>query len=148
MQPVRIGDWEHLNSYPLTAFAIPFGTSLVLERPITLEQPVYFPGNERQGVWSSPLLETVFGRTKADRESAPARMVARACGVTSSWLSSLPENYAAPTRSYPYDGSATWFYCRESESSWWTAVPSQPNRKNRPGTLFGNSYQGEKRAHH
>jgi hypothetical protein len=33
----------------------------MLDRPITLEQPVYVPGNERQGVWASPLLETVFG---------------------------------------------------------------------------------------
>ena len=32
-----------------------------MDRPITLEQPVYLPGNERHGVWASPLLETVFG---------------------------------------------------------------------------------------
>src|SRR5262249_29191185 len=51
----------HLGHYPLTALAIPFGSRMVLERPITLDQPVYVPGNERQGVWASPLLETVFG---------------------------------------------------------------------------------------
>jgi hypothetical protein len=34
---------------------------MMLDRPITLEQPVYVPGNERNGVWSSPSLETVFG---------------------------------------------------------------------------------------
>jgi hypothetical protein len=34
---------------------------LVLDRPITLEQPVYVPGNERHGVWASTLLEAVFG---------------------------------------------------------------------------------------
>jgi hypothetical protein len=60
-EPVRIGDWEHLGRYPLTALAIPFGSGMVLERPISLDQPVYVPGNERQGVWASPLLETVFG---------------------------------------------------------------------------------------
>jgi hypothetical protein len=60
-QPVRIGDWEHLESYPLTVLATPYVTGLMLGRPITLEQPVYLPGNERQGVWASPLLETVFG---------------------------------------------------------------------------------------
>ena len=32
-----------------------------LDRPITTEQAVYLPGNERQGVWASPLLETVVG---------------------------------------------------------------------------------------
>ncbi len=40
---------------------IPPVSGLVLDRPITLEQPVYLPGNERRGVWASPLLETVFG---------------------------------------------------------------------------------------
>jgi hypothetical protein len=60
-EPVRIGDWEHLGNYPLTALAIPRVTGLVLEHPITLDQLVYVPGNERQGVWASSLLETVFG---------------------------------------------------------------------------------------
>jgi hypothetical protein len=60
-EPVRIGDWEHLSRYPLTALAIPLGSAMVFERPITLEQPVYVPGNEHHGVWASPLLETVFG---------------------------------------------------------------------------------------
>jgi hypothetical protein len=60
-EPVRIGDWEDLGRYPLTALAVPFVSRMVMEDPITLEQPVYVPGNERQGVWSSSLLETVFG---------------------------------------------------------------------------------------
>ena len=59
-EPVRIGDWEYLASFPLTALLIPPVSGLVLDRPITLEQPVYVPGNERNGVWASPLLETVF----------------------------------------------------------------------------------------
>jgi Permuted papain-like amidase enzyme, YaeF/YiiX, C92 family len=60
-EPVRIGDWEYLASFPLTALLIPPVTGMVLDRPITLEQPVYLPGNDRHGVWSSPLLETVIG---------------------------------------------------------------------------------------
>jgi hypothetical protein len=72
--PVRIGDWEHLSKYPLTALLIPYFTGLVLEHPITLEQPVYLPGNQRHGVWASPLLETVFGpEPKAGREPAPVQ---------------------------------------------------------------------------
>jgi Permuted papain-like amidase enzyme, YaeF/YiiX, C92 family len=59
-EPVRIGDWEDLNRYPLTALVTPYLTELVLERPISLEQPVFLPGNDRQGVWASSLLETVF----------------------------------------------------------------------------------------
>jgi hypothetical protein len=60
-EPVRIGDWEYLASFPLTAILVPAVSGLILDRPITLEQPVYVPGNERHGVWASPLLETVFG---------------------------------------------------------------------------------------
>ena len=44
----------------------------MLDRPITLEQPVYVPGNERHGVWASPLLETVFGPApKVFQDAAP-----------------------------------------------------------------------------
>jgi hypothetical protein len=73
-EPVRIGDWQNLTSYPLTAVAFLYCTGLVLDRPIALEQPVYLPGNESQGVWGSPLLETVFGpEPKRGRESAPGK---------------------------------------------------------------------------
>jgi hypothetical protein len=73
-QPVRIGDWEHLGSYPLTALATPYVTRLMLRHPITLEQPVYLPGNARQGVWASSLLETVFGpEPKWERGAARPR---------------------------------------------------------------------------
>jgi hypothetical protein len=70
-QPVRIGDWENLTSYPLTTFAFLYGTGLVLDQPITLEQPVYLPGNESQGAWGSPLLETVFGPDPKRGPEAP-----------------------------------------------------------------------------
>jgi hypothetical protein len=71
-EPVKIGDWENLMSYPLTALGIPLVSRLMLERPITFEQPVYVPGNARQGVWASPLLETAFGpELKRDRQAAP-----------------------------------------------------------------------------
>ena len=71
-EPVRIGDWEDLVRYPLTALVIPFVSGMVLEHPITLDQPVYVPGTEHQGVWASPLLETVFGpEPKANPGAAP-----------------------------------------------------------------------------
>jgi hypothetical protein len=60
-EPVQIGDWEHMTSFSLTAVLMPGATRLVVGRPITLEQPVYLPGNDRQGAWASPMLETVFG---------------------------------------------------------------------------------------
>jgi hypothetical protein len=71
-EPVRIGDWEYLTSFPLTAFLIPPVTGLVLDRPITLDQPVYLPGNERHGMWASSLLETVVAPDpKAFRDAVP-----------------------------------------------------------------------------
>jgi hypothetical protein len=60
-EPVRIGDWEYLTSFPITALLMPGGTRRVVGRPITLEQPVFLPGNDRHGTWASPKLETVFG---------------------------------------------------------------------------------------
>jgi hypothetical protein len=60
-QPVRIGDWERLAEFPLTALMMPYGSRMVTGRPITLEQPVILPGNDREGLWASQLLETVFG---------------------------------------------------------------------------------------
>jgi hypothetical protein len=75
-EPVRIGDWEHLETYPLTALATPYVTRLMLERPISLQQPVYLPGNERHGVWASSLLETVVGpEPKWEREMALPRVI-------------------------------------------------------------------------
>ena len=59
-EPVRIGDWENLGNYRLTALATPVVTKLFLTEPISLEQPVYVPGNDHEGVWSSSLLETVY----------------------------------------------------------------------------------------
>ena len=51
---------------------IPPVTAMVLGQPITLEQPVYVPGNERNGVWASPLLETVLGPPlKVFHDAAP-----------------------------------------------------------------------------
>ena len=71
-EAVRIGDWEYLTSFPLTALLIQPVSGLVLDRPIILEQPVYVPGNERHGVWASPLLETVFGPApKVFQDAAP-----------------------------------------------------------------------------
>ena len=54
--------------YPLAACSLLFFSGFVLDRPFTLDQPVYLPGNDRQGVWASPLLETVY--STADFEQA------------------------------------------------------------------------------
>jgi hypothetical protein len=74
-EPVRIGDWDNLTRYPLTAVAVLYSAGLVLDQPITLDQPVYVPGHESQGMWASPLLETVYlaPEGKNDGAAAPGR---------------------------------------------------------------------------
>ena len=76
-EPVRIGDWEHLGNYPLTALATPLVTKLFLTEPIGLEQPVYVPGNDHEGVWSSSLLETVYSAEPQASELAAHADLAR-----------------------------------------------------------------------
>ena len=107
-EPVRIGDWEYLASFPLTALLIPPVSGLVLDRPITLEQPVYVPGNERQGVWASPLLETVFGPAPKEFQEAATREPGR-LNMRGIWISSPSPSArcAGPTTSFPLDCSAT-----------------------------------------
>jgi hypothetical protein len=65
--PVQIADWDELAHYPLAVLSLAYFSGLVLDRPFSLDQPVYLPGNERQGVWSSPLLETVYSTAKFPR---------------------------------------------------------------------------------
>jgi hypothetical protein len=52
-EPVRLGEMENAAQYPINMFAFSTLTKL------RLDMPVFFPGNERHGIWSSPLLETV-----------------------------------------------------------------------------------------
>jgi hypothetical protein len=71
-EPVRIGDWKNLGQFPLTTLTALGLSSFMLDAPITLDQPVYVPGDDRQGIWASRWLETV-----AVTEPPPARDTAR-----------------------------------------------------------------------
>ena len=74
-EPVCIGDWENLVQYPLTAMGIVHCSGMFVKNSITLDQQVYVPGNERQGIWASPLLETVYPyptRVNPDKRAPPA----------------------------------------------------------------------------
>jgi hypothetical protein len=52
--PVRLGDMERAPEFPICMFMFQKLSTL------TLEQAVYFPGNERHGIWSCPSLVTVY----------------------------------------------------------------------------------------
>lgn len=58
-EPVMLGDMERASEFPLCIFGLWYASRLALETPLDLQQGVYFPGNERHGIWASPHLETV-----------------------------------------------------------------------------------------
>lgn len=53
-EPVLLGNMENAAQFPICMMAFTYLS------PLKLDQPVYFPGNERHGIWASPLLETVY----------------------------------------------------------------------------------------
>ena len=53
-EPVRLGDMENASQFPICMFMFQKLSTL------TLEQAVYFPGNDRHGIWSCPGLMTVY----------------------------------------------------------------------------------------
>lgn len=53
-EPVRLGDMERAAEYPVCIFMF-----MQLSK-LRLEQEVFFPGNDRHGIWSCPQLQTVY----------------------------------------------------------------------------------------
>ncbi len=53
-QPVKLADMENIQRFPLPVLGFTSLTSL------TLDQEVFFPGNDRHGIWSCPMLETIY----------------------------------------------------------------------------------------
>jgi hypothetical protein len=62
-EPVKLGDMERATEYPLCMLGLGLVSSYVLKHPFTAETQVYFPGNERHGIWSSPYLVVVVPPT-------------------------------------------------------------------------------------
>ena len=71
-KPIAIGDMEHISRAPWVVFMFQVLTPWVLENPLRLEQEIFLPGNERHGIWSSPLLETVYPPAPVARRSTTA----------------------------------------------------------------------------
>ncbi len=53
-EPVKLGNMENVNKFPICVMVF-----LKLSK-LNLEQLVFFPGNDRHGIWSSPQLMTVY----------------------------------------------------------------------------------------
>ncbi len=70
-EPVILADMENINQFPLCVLGFSSLTSL------KLDQAVFFPGNDRHGIWSSPLLETVYQTQPPARAARPAAPAAK-----------------------------------------------------------------------
>ncbi len=64
-KPIRVGDMERAPEFPLCMYGLRFFSKYNLEHPLTFESEVYFPGNERHGIWSAKQLMTVVPPTFA-----------------------------------------------------------------------------------
>ncbi|MBX6313482.1 MAG: hypothetical protein IRY99_11285 [Isosphaeraceae bacterium] len=71
-EPIRLGDMENAARMPIRVLAFQYLSSWTLPQPLSLEQPAFFPGNERHGIWSSPLLQTVYAPPRTDTEGTTA----------------------------------------------------------------------------
>jgi hypothetical protein len=63
--PIKLGDMERASEYPITMLTLRIGSEYALEHPWTFDQLVYFPGNERYGIWSAKQMITVVPPTFA-----------------------------------------------------------------------------------
>jgi len=78
-EPVRLGDMENVSQYPIAVMGF------LKTTPLTLELPVYFPGNTRHGIWSSPKLMTVYETPAVPTSTTrtkPAQRPASATGAS------------------------------------------------------------------
>jgi len=71
--PVRLGDMENIGQFPVCV-----GVFLKISN-LSLDQQVFFPGNDRHGIWSSPNLVTVYAPP-----ATPARPPARPAAASAS----------------------------------------------------------------
>jgi hypothetical protein len=63
--PIRLGDMERAPEFPICMFGLQLASRYQLEHPLTFDSLVYFPGNERHGIWSAKQLMTVVPPTFA-----------------------------------------------------------------------------------
>ncbi len=82
-KPIRVGDMERAPEFPISMFGLRFFSKYVLEKPLTFDTEVYFPGNERHGIWSAKELMTVVPPTyapgypdmRSDADALPTALV-------------------------------------------------------------------------
>jgi hypothetical protein len=64
-KPIRLGDMERATEFPVCMLGMKLASEYTLDHPLTFESLVYFPGNDRHGIWSAKQLMTVVPPTYA-----------------------------------------------------------------------------------
>jgi Permuted papain-like amidase enzyme, YaeF/YiiX, C92 family len=72
-KPIRLGDMERASEFPLCMFGLAIASRWALKHPLTFDHLVYFPGNERHGIWSAKQLATIVPPTFAPGHPGMAR---------------------------------------------------------------------------
>jgi hypothetical protein len=70
--PVKLGNMERVTEFPLCLMGLSLASQYTLKQPLNAETQVYFPGNERHGIWSSPYLMVVVPPTFKPCNSDPS----------------------------------------------------------------------------
>ncbi len=97
-KPIRLGDMERAAEYPVCMFGLKFGSQYVLKHPLTFDTLVYFPGNERHGIWSAKQLMTVVPPTYAPGYPEPITGDMPTIRVTVESSEPRPENVSNPAQ--------------------------------------------------
>jgi hypothetical protein len=62
-KPIHLGDMERAAEFPACMFGLRFASQYTLEHPLDFDTLVYFPGNDRHGIWSAKQLMTIVPPT-------------------------------------------------------------------------------------
>ncbi len=64
-KPIRLGDMDRASEFPVCMFGLQFASRYALKQPLTFDSLVFFPGNERNGIWAAKQLMTIVPPTWA-----------------------------------------------------------------------------------
>jgi hypothetical protein len=100
-KPIRLGDMERASEFPLCMFGLRIASQYALEHPLTFDQLVYFPGNERHGIWSAKQLVTVVQPTFAPGHPEVSARVAAQRAIGRPAAATVSRKTSAPKRAQP-----------------------------------------------
>jgi Permuted papain-like amidase enzyme, YaeF/YiiX, C92 family len=103
-KPIRLGDMERAAEFPVCMFGLKLGSQYVLKHPLTFDTLVYFPGNERHGIWSAKQLMTVIPPTYAPGYPVPGTDDMRTVRLPTESSEPPPNEVSNPTQAHQRTG--------------------------------------------